>query len=246
MEVVALDTDKMMHETECLEKMYLAAAAAVAEAEEVDIAHTQVADSCSMDLGLPDRGVEEAGQAEDTDRKALQVYRTVRSSQRHWDRRERSVAGEEVEHMDHKQLRRSVAADIEYSVAGSGRIDAVAEAGVVDVEAEATMTGIAQGMVAEVDVVDDVADAQTEGELGSGEGVDVGADGERAREHDVGAEVVVHTWGVAEAGAGHSQGQQTGEAEGRWQWNGYGGHTSQAEPRAPEGSPSPIPQYSEG
>jgi hypothetical protein len=44
----------------------------------------------------------------------------------------------------------------------------------------------------EVDVADDVADALTEeGALGSGGGV--GADGGRARERDVGAEVVGHT-----------------------------------------------------
>jgi hypothetical protein len=56
------------------------------------------------------------------------------------------------------------------------------------------MTGTAQDMVEEVDVADDVADALTgEGELGSGVGVDVGADGGRERERDAGAEVVVHT-----------------------------------------------------
>lgn len=46
------------------------------------------------------------------------------------------------------------------------------------------------------------------------------------------------------AGAGDSQGQ-TAEAEGRWHWNVYGGRTGQTGPRAPEGSPFPIPQYSE-
>jgi hypothetical protein len=103
------------------------------------------------------------------------------------------VVVEEAGHTDHMQLRRSVVADIEYSVAGSGRIDAVAEADVADAE-EATMTGTAQDMVVEVDVAGDVADALTgEGALGSGEGVDVGADGGRAREHDVAAEVVGHT-----------------------------------------------------
>ena len=46
----------------------------------------------------------------------------------------------------------------------------------------------------EVDVADDVADGLTgEGVLGSGEGVDVGADGGRERERDVGGEVVGHT-----------------------------------------------------
>jgi hypothetical protein len=50
-------------------------------------------------------------------------------------------------HTDHKEPRRSVAADIVYSVAGSGRIDAVAEAGVVGAEAETTMTGTAQDML---------------------------------------------------------------------------------------------------
>jgi hypothetical protein len=99
------------------------------------------------------------------------------------------VAVEEAGHTDHMQLRCNVA-DIEHSVAGSGRIDAVAEA--VDAE-EATMTGTAQDTVVEVDVADDVADALTgEGELGSGEGVDVGADDGQAREHDV-AVVVGHT-----------------------------------------------------
>jgi hypothetical protein len=39
--------DKMMHETECSEKMYLAGEE-VAEAEEVGIARTQAADSCLM------------------------------------------------------------------------------------------------------------------------------------------------------------------------------------------------------
>lgn len=101
------------------------------------------------------------------------------------------MAVEEAGHKDHMQLRCSVA-DIEHSVASSGRIDAVAEAGVVDAE-EATMTGTAQDTVVEVDVADDVADALTgEGELGSGEGVDVGVDDGRAREHDV-AVVVGHT-----------------------------------------------------
>jgi hypothetical protein len=190
--VVALNTNKMVYETDCLEKMYLAGEE-VAEAEEVGIAHTQ-ADSCLMNSGPPDRGLEEAGQAEDIDHKALQAYHTVCSSQQHWDRWERSVAAEEAGHTDHMQLRRSVAADIECSVAGSGRIDAVAEAGVVDAEAEATMTDTAQDMVVEVDVADGVADAPTgEGALGSGEGVDVGADGGRARERDVGAEAVGHT-----------------------------------------------------
>lgn len=189
--VVALNTDKMMHETECSEKMYLAGEE-VAEAEEVDIAHTQVADSCLMNSGPPDRGAEEEGQV-DIEHKVLQAYHIVHSSQRHWDMRERSVAAEEAGHMDHKQQRRSVAADIEYSVAGSGRIDAVAEAGVVGAGV-ATMTDTAQGMVVVVDVGDDVGDELTgEGELGSGAGVDVGLDGVRARERDVGAEVVVHT-----------------------------------------------------
>jgi hypothetical protein len=138
---VALNTNKTVYETDCLEeKMYLAGEE-VAEAEEVvDIAHTQ-ADSCLMNSGPPDRGLEEA-EAEDIDHKALQAYHTVHSSQRHWDRRERSVAAEEAGHMGHKQLRRSVAADIEYSAAGSGRIDAVAEAGAVDAE-EATKMGTA-------------------------------------------------------------------------------------------------------
>lgn len=178
-----------MYETDCLEKMYLAGEEAAEAEEVVDIAHTQ-ADSCLMNSGPPDRGLEEAGQAEDIDHKALQAYHTVRSSQRHWDRQERSVAAE-AGHTGQKQLRRSVAADIEHSAAGSGRIDAVAEAGVVDAE-EATMTGTAQDMVVEVDVADDVADALTgEGALGSGGGVE--ADGGRARERDVGAEVVGHT-----------------------------------------------------
>jgi hypothetical protein len=182
----------MVYGMDCLEKMYLAGEE-VAEAEEVDIAHTQ-ADSCLMNSGPPDRGLEEAGQAGDIDHKALQAYHTVRSIQRHWDRWERSVAAEEARHTDHKDQRRNGAADIEYSVAGSGRIDGVAEAGVVDAEAEAMMTGTAQGMVVEVDVADDVGDVLTgEGALGSGEGLDVGVDGERARERDVGAEVVGHT-----------------------------------------------------
>lgn len=90
-----------MHETECLEKMYLAGEE-VAEVEEVDIVHTQAADSCLMDSDPPDRVVG-AGQAEDIDHKALPAYHTVDSSQRHWDRRERSVAAEEVGHTDHKQ-----------------------------------------------------------------------------------------------------------------------------------------------
>jgi hypothetical protein len=136
--------------------------------------------------------VEEAGQV-DIDHKALPACHTVRSSQRHWDRWERFVAAGEAEHMDHKQPRRSVAADIEYSVVGSGHIGAVAEAGVADAE-EATTTGTAQGMEVEVDVADDVADELTgEVGLGSGEAVDVGEDGGRARERDVGAEVVGHT-----------------------------------------------------
>lgn len=127
----------MVYETECLAKMYLAGEE-VAEAEVVvDIAHIQ--DSCLMNSVPPDRGLEEAGQAEDIGHKALQAYHTVRSSQRHWDRWERSVAAEEADHTDHNQLRRSVEADIEYNVAGSGRIDAV-EAGGLDAE-EATMTG---------------------------------------------------------------------------------------------------------
>lgn len=186
-----LNTNKMVCETDCLEKMYLAGEE-VAAAEEVGIVHTQ-ADSCLMNSGLPDRGLEGA-QAEDIEHKAHQAYHTVRSSQQRRDRWEHSVAAEEAGHTDHMQLRRSVAADIEYSVAGSGRIDAVVEAGVVDAEAEATMTDTAQDMVVEVDVADDVADALTgEGALGSGEGVDVGADGGRARERDVGAEAVGHT-----------------------------------------------------
>jgi hypothetical protein len=159
----------------------------VAEAEEVDIARTQ-ADSCLMNSGPPDRGLEGAGRAEDIDHKALQAYYTVRSSQRHWDRQERSVAAEEAGRTDRKRLRGSVA-DTGYSVAGSGRIDAVAEAGVVDAEAEAMMTGTAQGMVVEVDVADVGVGALTgEGALRSGEEVDVGADGGRARER---GEVVV-------------------------------------------------------
>ena len=121
--------------------MYLAGEE-VAEAEEVDTAHTQ-ADSCLMNSDPPDRGLEEAGQVEDIDHKALQAYHTARSTQRHWHRWERSVAAEEAGHTDHKQLWRNVAADIEYSVAGSGRMDAVAVAGVVDAEAEAMMMGIA-------------------------------------------------------------------------------------------------------
>jgi hypothetical protein len=189
--VVALNTDKMMHETECSEKMYLAEEV-VAEVEEADTARTQAADSCLMNSDPPDR-VGEVGQAEDIDHKALPAYHTVHSSQRHWDRRERSVAAEEAEHTDRKQSRRSVAADIEYSVAGSGHIGAVAGAGVVGAGAEAMMMGTAQGMVVEVDVAEDVADALTgEGERGSGVGVDVGAGGGRVRERDVGAEVV-HT-----------------------------------------------------
>lgn len=167
--------------------MYLAGEG-VAEAEEVDevdIDHTQ-ADSCSMNSHPPDRGLEEVGQAEDIDHKALQACHTVRSNQRHRDRWERSVVAEEAVHTDRKELRRSVA-DIDHSVAGS-RTDAVAEAGVVD--AEATMTDIVQDMVVEVDVAGDVADELTgEGALGSGEGVGVGGHGEQAREDDVGAEV---------------------------------------------------------
>jgi hypothetical protein len=181
----------MVYETNCLEKMYLAGEE-VAEAEEVDIAHTQT-DSCLMGSSPPDQGPVEAEQAEDIEHKALQASHTVHNSQRHWDRWERSVAAGAV-HMGHKEPRRSVAADTEYSVAGSGRIDAVAEVGVVGVEAEATMTGTARDMAVGVDVEDDVEDAPTgEGELGSGEGVDVGVDGGRVRERDVGAEVVVHT-----------------------------------------------------
>lgn len=183
-----------MHETECLEKMYLAGEV-VAEVEEVDIAHTQAADSSVMNSDPPDRGVGEAGQEEDIVHKALPADHTVHSSQRHWGMWERSVPAEEAEDRDHKQLTRSVAADIEYSVVGSGRIGAVAVAGAVGAGAEATMTGTAQDRVVEVDVADDVADALTgEGELGSGGvGVGVGADGGRVRERDAGAEVVVHT-----------------------------------------------------
>jgi hypothetical protein len=76
--VVALNTNKMVYEMDRLEKMYLAGEV-VAEVEEVDIAHTQ-ADSSVMNSGPPDRGLEEAGQAEDIDHKALQAYHTVRSS----------------------------------------------------------------------------------------------------------------------------------------------------------------------
>jgi hypothetical protein len=68
----------MVYETDCLEKMYLAGAE-VAEAEEVDTAHTQ-ADSCLMDSSPPDRGPEEAEQGEDIDHKALQADHTVRNS----------------------------------------------------------------------------------------------------------------------------------------------------------------------
>lgn len=178
----------MVCEMDWLEKMYLAGEG-VAEGEEVDIVHTR-ADSCLMNSGPPDRGLEEAGQ-EDTDHKVLQAYHTVYSSLRHWDRRGRSVAVEEAGHTDHMQLRCS-AEGIEHSVAGSDRIDAVAEAGVVDAE-EAMMTGTAQDTVVGVDVADDVADALTgEGEPGNGEGVDVGADDGQARGHDV-AVVVGHT-----------------------------------------------------
>ena len=178
-----------MHETECSEKMYLAGEE-VAEAEGVDIAHahTPAVDSCLMNSGPPDRVEGEAGQAEDIDHKALQVYHTVHSTQRHRHRWERSAAAEEEDHKDHKLLRRSVAVDIEYSVAGSGHIDAVAEA---RAGAEATTTGTAQDMVVVVDVADDALTG--EGELGSGEAVDVGVDGGQARERDVGAEVVGRT-----------------------------------------------------
>jgi hypothetical protein len=239
--VVALNTNKMVYAMDCLEKMYLAEEE-VAEAEEVDIAHTQA--SWLMNSGPPDRGLEVAGQGQagDIDHKALQAYYTVHSSQRHWDRWGRSVAAEAAGHMDHKELRRSVGADIEYSVAGNGRIDAVAEAGVVDAEAGATMTDTAQDMVVGVDVADDVADVLTgEGALGSGERV--GGDGGRARERDVEVEVVGRTQGVAAAGAGARPGQ-TAEAEEHW--NVYGGRTGQTGPRRPEEYPFPIPQYSEG
>lgn len=189
--VVALHTDKMVYETECLARMYLAGEE-LADVEEVDIAHIR-ADFYLTNLRPQDRGLEEAGQAEDIGHKALLAYHTVRSTQRHWDRRERSVAAG-AGHTGHKELRRSVAVDIEYSVAGVGsdRIDAVA--GVMDAEAEATMTGTEQDMVVEVRVVDGVADGlMVEGALGNGEGVDVGVDGGRVRERDVGAEVVVRT-----------------------------------------------------
>lgn len=185
--VVALNTDKMVYETECLARMYLAGEE-LADVVGLDIAHIR-AHFCLTNSCPQDRGLEEA---EDIGHKALLAYHTECSTQRRWDRREHSVA-EGVGHTDHKELRRSVAADTEYSVAdaGSDRIDAV---GVLDAEAEATMTGTEPDMVVEVRVADGVADGlMGEGALvGSGEGADVGADGGRVRERDVGAEVVGH------------------------------------------------------
>jgi hypothetical protein len=215
--VVVLNTNKMVYGTDWLAKMYLAGEE-VAEVGEVDIAHTQV-DSCLMSSGPPERGQElgEAGQVEHIGYKALRAYHTG-SSQRHWDKWGRSVAVDEVGHTDR---RLGSVADIEYSAAGNGRIDAVAG---VDAAAEAMMMGTAQGTVGAVGVADDVADALTgEGGLRSGVGVDVGAHGERAGKGDVEVEAVGRTYGMA--GVEDSQGQ-TAEAGERWQKNVYGVRTS--------------------
>jgi hypothetical protein len=207
----------MVLEMSCSAKMYLAGEE-VAEAGEVDIAHTQ-ADSCLRSSGPPARGQVEGQAGEDIGRKPLQAYHTVGSSQRHWDRWGRSVVAEGAGHTGHKEPRHSVAeADIERSVAGNGHIDVVAEAGVGRAGAEAMMTRTAYDMVVVVvDVSDDVSDALTGVALDSGEGVDVEAGGALAvaGERDVGAEAVGRTYGAEDAGAEDTQGQ-TMEVEGRW------------------------------
>lgn len=98
-----LNTSKMVYETGCSARMYLAGEE-VAEVEVLDIAHTQ-ADSYSMSSGppAPVQGQVEAGLAEgDIGRKPLRAYHTVCSSQQHWDRRGRSVAAEGAGHTGHK------------------------------------------------------------------------------------------------------------------------------------------------
>jgi hypothetical protein len=100
--VVELNTSKMVCETGCSAKMYLAGEE-VAEAGEVDTAHTQ-ADSCLMS-SAPARGRVEAGLAgADIGRKPLLAYYTVRSSQQRRDRWGRSVAVEGAGHTGHNQL----------------------------------------------------------------------------------------------------------------------------------------------
>jgi hypothetical protein len=208
---VVLNMGKMVYETGCLAKMYLAEEEAVAEVGEVDIAHTH-----GLSSGPPARGEVEAGPA-DIDRKPLQAYHTAHSSRQH-HRGRRFVAAEGVGHTVHKPRHSVAEADMGHSVVDNGHTDA--EAGAGDVEEARTMGTLYDMVVVVVlDVSDDVSDALTgAGALGSGEGVDAEAGG-LAVERDVGAEVVARTYDVVVAGV-DSQGQ-TVEAEGRWLWNVY-------------------------